>query len=208
MHQMGGRAAVRAVAAALALAASAACSPSSAEKAGPTATVATEVPTTATTNPYAVPPVIDAAYVNRVLAGLDAAVGDVTRMVLTSHTIPPEAYDRLKALYADPDYLQIAIDGYQLDIRDNFRSYKENPGNNATTVTQLITAQSDCIFAKVQRDYTAVGLQPSPTLNVQWIGLKPLNSARDPREYNLTSWAFIYDGFPPNHSQPKNPCVS
>jgi len=41
------------------------------------ATVPTAAPTTTTTNPYAVPQVIDAAYFNRVLAGLDAVEGDV-----------------------------------------------------------------------------------------------------------------------------------
>jgi hypothetical protein len=38
-------------------------------------------PTTVPADPYAVPAVIDAAYVNRVLEGLDAAVGDVVRIV-------------------------------------------------------------------------------------------------------------------------------
>jgi len=185
-----------------------ACSPSK-EKAtpAPTVTLATEPERTTTTNPYAIPAVIDAAYVNRVLAGLDAAMGDVTRLVIRTKTIPPEAYQQLKALYADPDFLQIAIDGFQADMREVFKSYRLNPGNKVTTVTQLITAQSDCIFTKVSRDYSAVGLQPSATLEVQWVGIKPLDRNRDPTGFNRTSWALVYDGFPPSHTQPPNPCA-
>ena len=48
------------------------------EPLGPTATVPQG---TTTTNPYAVPPVIDEPYVNRVLAGLDQGVGDIVRLV-------------------------------------------------------------------------------------------------------------------------------
>src|SRR5205085_10070389 len=69
----------------------------------PTATVPVA---TTTTNPYAVPEVIDEAYVNRVLAGLDAAVGDMLRLVVSARTIPPEALERLRALYIG-DHRQI-----------------------------------------------------------------------------------------------------
>ncbi|MDQ2826385.1 MAG: hypothetical protein M3Y04_05430, partial [Actinomycetota bacterium] len=132
MQQMGGKAVVRVALATLALVVPVACSPSSAEKAGPTATVATEVPTTATTNPYAVPPVIDAAYVNRVLAGLDAAVGDALRLVYGSHNISLAALDRLRAVYATQDILQFTIDGLQLDMDSGFKTYRPSPGNRQT----------------------------------------------------------------------------
>lgn len=72
------------VVAALALAASA-CSSSTGAARPPSATVGTETPRTTTTNPYAVLAVIDTAYVNRVLAGLDAAVGGVTRLVVRTY---------------------------------------------------------------------------------------------------------------------------
>ncbi len=185
-----------------------ACTTSSAEKAGPTATVATEVPTTATTNPYAVPPVIDAAYINRVLAGLDAAVGDIVRLVVRTKTIPPEAYNRLKALYADPGFMQIKIDGYQRDIREEFKSYKSDPGNKVSTVSKVITSRPTCIFVQVNRDYSAVGLTTLPELNVQWIGLRLSEALSDPARYNPTPWSYIYDGFPPDHSQPVDPCAA
>ena len=149
---------------------------------------------------------IDVAYVNRVLAGLDAVMGDVTRLVLRTRTIPPEAYERLRAIYADPDFLQITIDGFQLDIREGFRAYRPDPGNNRTVVTKLITARPECIFASVQRDYSDVGTAPNPNISAQWVGLRPLDRSKDPKGFNPTPWVLVYDGFPPGRSQPENPC--
>lgn len=211
MPLMGGTGAVRAVVAAVvaavALAASA-CSSSPTGTAGPSATVGTEPPRTTTTNPYAVPAVIDAAYINRVLAGLDAAVGDVARMIIRTKTIPPEAYYRLKALYADPTFLQITIDGYQRDIREGFRNYKPNPGNKLSTVSKIISSRPTCIFLQVDRDYSAVGLNPLAELNVQWVGLRLSEPRSDTAGYNPTPWSYIYDGFPPDRSQPEDPCAT
>jgi hypothetical protein len=64
----------RNLAATLVLVLAAACSQSGDER-GPTATVPSAPITTQPADPYAVPDVIDAAYVNRVLAGLDAVMG-------------------------------------------------------------------------------------------------------------------------------------
>ncbi len=208
MHQMGGKAAVRATLATLALLVPAACSSSPVDTAPPAATVRTEPETTTTTDPYAVPAVIDAAYVNRVLAGLDAALGDVTRLVVRTRTIPPEAYDRLKSLYLNPDLLQLMIDSAQSDMRRGFAGYKSEPGNRASIVLELITAQRACIFAKVRRDYSAVTNRPPAELEIQWVGIKPLDPARDLSGYNMSKWAFVYDGFPRDHSQPGDPCAS
>jgi len=110
-------------------------------------TLATAPLRTTTTNPYAVPAVIDVAYVNRVLSGLDAANGDITRLVVRTRTIPREAYDGLKALYADPDFLQIQIDNFQNDLRKGLAGYKSEPGNATTIVSRLITSRPTCVFA-------------------------------------------------------------
>ena len=193
------RTAIRAVVAATLLAASA----------GATATVATELPapaTTTTTNPYAVPAVIDVAYVNRVLAGLDAILGDVTRIVVSTRSIPPDAYDRLRALYATNDLLQLTIDSVQSDIRRGLNSYKIEPGNKTSTVQHIVSADSRCVFVKVERNYSAVSTSPN-TVNPQWVGLRIKEATRDPKNYNPTPWMLVYDGFPQDRSTPTNPCT-
>lgn len=207
-YALGGRMAVRVALASLLLAASACSSSSDADRAGPTATVATEPPTTTTTNPYAVPPVIDIAYVSRVLAGLDALRGDITRLIISSRTIPREAYDRMRALYGNDEWLQLRIDNFQSDMRRGFAGYSTQPGNQVTTVNQLLTSARNCIFARVTRDYSAVGPGATTTSDRNWVALRPLDRSRDPHGYNVTEWALTYDGFPPDRSQPPDPCVS
>ena len=206
---MARRTAIPAILAALALTASAACSNGSADKgsAGANPTLATDPPTTTTTNPYAVPAVIDVAYVNRVLAGLDAVKGDATRELLRSKTITNDVFDRMRAVYDSNEFLQLTIDGLEADVRERFTSYQPIPGNVASNVSKLITGRSDCVFAQVQRDYSKVGVRPSQETSMQWVALKPLNRLRDPRGLNPTYWAFTYDGVPRDRSQPQDPCA-
>jgi len=85
----------------------------------PTATVPQA---TTTTNPYAVPAVIDEAYVNRVLAGLDQALGDLVRLVVSTKSIPPEALDRLRALYVGV-HRQFQLDLLSADLQMGFANY-------------------------------------------------------------------------------------
>jgi len=170
---------------------------------GPTATL--PQPTT-TTDPYAIPAVIDEPYVNRVLAGLDQAVGDVVRIVVGSRTIPPEAIERLKAIYVG-DALQLKVDGLQNDMFRGFSGYRAVPGNKTTTVTRIIEATPSCIFAEVHKDFSAVSTNSDPALSIQWVALRPLDQTRDPMGYNSTRWVFTYDGFRQDLSKPDNPCV-
>ena len=186
------RTAVQAGVATLLVVALAACDSSSGADRGSASTVATEPAPTTTTNPYAVPAVIDEVYVNRVLAGLDAAMGDVVRLVVSARTIPPEAYDRLKALYATPDSMQLVLDGFQLDMRRGFTGYKSPPGNKRSVVTQIVSARPTCTFVRVERDYSAVSSEMVPTADIQWIGLRPLDSSRDTKRYNPTPWSIFY----------------
>ena len=189
------------------LLASSACTRSATDRGTAGGTVATEPLPTTTTNPYAVPAVIDVAYINRVLAGLDAVRGNTLRIVIRTNTIPPEAYDQVKALYTNPAPMQETIDGYQRGIRERFVNYKPDPGNRISTVARIVTTQPTCIFVQVKRDYSAVSLNPTGDFQTQWVGLRPLDQARDPHGYNPTSWAYVYDGFEPDRSQPSDPCA-
>ncbi len=184
------------------------CNPSSADRGAaiPTATVRTEPEPTTTTNPYAVPAVIDVAYVNRVLAGLDAVNGDVVRLAYRTRTIPLEALDRLKSIYATQLMLQFAIDGLQLDMSYGFKNYRVGSGNRVSTVTQLITVQPNCVFAQVHRDFSATSTDTSAGVNPQWIAILRLDPLRDPNHFNATQWSFGYDGFAPGGARPPNPC--
>ena len=179
------------------------CSKGSDDAAQPRTTVPTAPALTTTTNPYAVPEVIDVAYVNRVLAGLDAVTGDALRMAVDAGYVTDEVLKRLRALYAEQT-LGIQVDGFTNDARAGRESFRG--GNQKTTVTKLFTGSTTCIFAQVARDLSAVVESPSPELATQWVALRPLDPTRDPSRLNPTPWIYVYDGFKKDHSQPANPC--
>lgn len=201
-------AARRAVAVGLAVVALAACTKDNAPV-PPGATLGTAAPTTTTTDPYAIPNPIDAAYVNRVLAGFDAVTGDVVRMMVATKNIPREAADRLKALYRTDAILNLRLDSISRDLAFRLDTFKPQPGNAVTTVSDLISAKPACVFAKVSRDYAAVSASPSSPVGIQWIAIVPLESSRDPSHYNPTGWSYIYEGFEPGRLPPQgDPCVA
>jgi hypothetical protein len=194
----------RAAAAVVGLSLLAACSTGSGKSGPPGATVGTAPPQTTTTDPYAVPAVIDAAYVNRVLAGLDAANGDIVRLLVSTKTITPEMIERLKALYIDRDLLQLQIDSMQTDLHRGLTGVKPNPGNSLTTVSEFITKSPSCVYAKVFRDATLVAVSPDPRFATQWVALKPAPAISS---LNPTGWAYVYEGFQRDLTAPtKNPC--
>lgn len=163
---------------------------------------------TTTTDPYAPPPVIDAAYVNRVLAGLDQVVGDVVRMVVRDRALTPEAEAYLRAVYSDEgNAFADQRDGLRADVDGGLVDARPNPGNQVTTVSRLVSARGDCIFAQVQRDLSPIVYKPNPELTVQWVGLKPLDRSRDPGHVNPTPWMYVFDGLRKDYSQPEDPCA-
>ena len=186
----------------------AACSPGEPKAQPQGATVPTAAPTTTTTNPYAVPPVIDAAYVNRVLAGLDAVFGDAFRLMVSTRTVSTESLDRLKAVYGDGDLLNLQLKVVQDNLLFDRAKIPANPGDKRTWIDTLISASATCIFASVDRDYSAVTGVASP-FRREWIALRPLATASDPNRYNSTGWAYTYEGFDPNRQPPAtSPCAT
>ncbi|MFN2608858.1 MAG: hypothetical protein ABR511_13370 [Acidimicrobiales bacterium] len=185
---------------------SAACSGGGSAKATlPHATIATAPETTTTTNAYAVPTVIDAAYINRILAGIDATFGDLIRTALAQHAVTAEAIDRMKALFSGP-VLTTQLNLLTEEEAGGFRDLKPNPGNRSTKVVTIVTALADCVYAHVSRDYSAVAVAPSAALTDQYVGLNRASPGQDPNHYNPTGWTVVYDGFLQDHSQPPDPC--
>jgi hypothetical protein len=142
------------------------------------------------------------------LAGLDGITGDVVRMVVRAKMFPMEAFDRLKAIYETDALLNRELDGYSQDAAGGFTGYQPGPGNQRTVVGQLLTTSPTCIYAQVVRDYSAVGVRGA-TDSTEWVAIRPLQSARDPHGYNRTGWAYKYEGFTQQRTQPAtNPCAA
>jgi hypothetical protein len=171
---------------------------------GPTATVPQA---TTTTDPYAVPAVIDEAYVNRVLAGLDHSVGEVARIALGERAITKEVADRLKALYVG-EFLDLSVASLQADIRNGFATYRDDPGDQRTIVTELLHVTPSCVFTKATRDYSAVSNRQQTSPTIVWIAIQPseaVNVQASPT-FNPTRWLFIFDGHSTDEMEPADPC--
>ncbi|MFN2606907.1 MAG: hypothetical protein ABR511_03270 [Acidimicrobiales bacterium] len=187
-------------------AAVAACSSAKGGQAYVPPSIATAPEQTTTTNPYAVPPTIDVAYVNRVLAGLDAAFGDILRQVVKDRAINRAVDDQLTALYTNK-MQALTVITLEAEAGNGFRSFKDPPGDQRTTVARLITAERGCIFAQVNRDLSPLSQSPDSEAASQWVGLVPADPARDPSSVNPTPWIYSYEGFGPNHTPPVAPCA-
>lgn len=164
---------------------------------------------TTTTNPYSpVPLVIDAEYVDRVLAGLDQALGDTLRIVVQARNIPQEVIDRVRNIHSGQRIVQLQLTGYQTALERGLRDFKPVPGNQQTLVAELLTVKRDCVYARVKRDYTAMSTHADPRFDTQGVAIRR-RAEVDPLRYNPTPWELIYDGFTPQFTAPpEDPCGS
>ena len=167
-------------------------------------------PSTQPPDPYAVPAVIDAAYVNRVLEGLDAVMSDVFRRVINAKAIPTDVVDRVKAVYLHPEDMHFLLSGLQQNLATNFEDYRPVPGNRKSTVEQLIDASPSCVFVQASRDYSEqVTSADDDVRNVpSWIGLAPKDPAIDPARYNPTPWVISLEKLRSQGERPPSPCVA
>src|SRR5205085_92822 len=95
---------------------------------------------------------------------------------------------------------------FQAGLSNNFDGVRPVPGNRTTTVSELISASVDCIFAKVNLDASAVAVSPDPALQTQWIAIVPLETLGTPTR-NATGWGFLYEGFEADLTAPSDPCA-
>ncbi|MFN2607445.1 MAG: hypothetical protein ABR511_06050 [Acidimicrobiales bacterium] len=177
-------------------------------KALPHATVPTATEQTTTTNPYVVPATIDAAYVNRVLVGLNMANGDTLRLVMRTRGITQEVIDRLQAIYQNRDDVNLQLQSLQYQLRQAFSGMSETPGAVRTAVTDVIDASPACIFVQVSFDDSALRAGQAAAPRTEWIGLAPIDPSRDPNHYDPTPWVIATEGISVDGKAPPNPCTA
>lgn len=169
-----------------------ACSPSGAKD--PETTVPTAPTTAATTevvDPFAVPAVIEAAYVDKVLAALNRVDGDLVRDLVQTNTLSEMANIRLRAIYNDPEFQQELESLVKLFGR-GIGGFKRPPGDRRTTVTEIVTASPTCVLAEVTHDYSNVvenAAQPLAGEEVAIVTLRPTQANADPQDLNPTPWS-------------------
>lgn len=171
-----------------------ACSSADDDGAGPTPATQPAPPTTTTTtqpaDPYAIPEVIDEAYVNRVLAALDKIDGDVLRRVVANEGIDAEVPKMLRAIYNDPQYDE-ELDGIRRVLSRGLEAFRRPPGNRRTIVARLVEARSDCVFFEARTDSSEVlkVVPPQPHDELELFTLRPTNEGADSSGINPTPWS-------------------
>lgn len=204
--------AARLLASALALSLLAACSSSPGDDTAD-ATVPTAPPlettTTAAPDPFAVPEVIDEAYVNRVLAALYRIDGDVLRRVVADGEVPSDARRMLRAMYNDPQF-ELEFQGTLKTVARGLDRFKRPPGDRKTEVVKLMTARPDCIFVEVTVDFSDVVVSPpAATGDTHFLALQPTQPGADPQEINKTAWSIAYTEIVKKGEAPQEqPCNS
>ena len=168
----------------------------------PTAKVRPAPPTTA--DPYAVPAVIDIAYVNRVLAALDQVDGDATREAVAARALTSSADALLKAIY-EGDAYRFELKAWDVTSKRGFVGFHNPIGNRRTTARKVISGSQSCVFVQAERDYSAVADHAAAQSLPQYIVLRPRAAAPD--AVNRTPWLIAEDFVRPDGSDPGNRCA-
>jgi len=179
-----------------------AASPSSTT--APTTGRAASSPTTGPADPYAVPEVIDAAYVERVLAALYAVDGEALRSALDKGAVDAEVIGLLQAIYVEPQ-LRIEVEALIRALGDT-SGFKRPPGDRVARVGRLRQVDRRCVIAEAVFDFESVVEQPSPAPGGETliIALVPRGSAEGTP--NPTGWSISDAEYIRTGEEPEQPC--
>jgi hypothetical protein len=174
---------------------------------GPGATVPHAASTSTTSSdPYAIPSPITAAYVQRVLDALEAINPQMGAIVVTQRNLSPEAARLLRSTSTADDFAtqtQILL----AQLAKGLPGYLNPPGAVRDTIENLVYASNSCIFVAANRDYSAL-LSPPPALHLYYFVLRRAQPQDDPTHVNPTGWVEAFLGHNSDNSQPEDTCVT
>ena len=157
-------------------------------------------------NPDVIPAVITPAYVNAVFKVLNHIDGNATRLLAAERVVTPAVRSDYRAIFNDPMYpteLASAGESIQQGAIENVRS---DAGDAVTTVVQLVTASSRCIFAQTRTDLSEGFIQPRPRPASEYYELAPKQRGSDPERLNPTPWAISYNVAYLQPTEANSPC--
>jgi len=154
-----------------------------------------------------VPPVIDEAYVQRVLTALYDLESEAVRQMVTAGEVTGEAEAIVRAI-GRPDLVERELDSYRADAEQGFPGAQLPPGNQQVQLEELISADPSCVFARMTRDFSQVLLDPSSQSGPTFVQLLPESEGEDPSGKNLTPWIVGGTLLVANGEVPENPCVA
>lgn len=180
--------------------------PSAAPTPSPTATAPPSPTPPPSPEDYAVPAVIDEAYIQRVLTALYDLESEVVRLAQASGGLSDPARDLLRAIYR-PEQTSFQFSVYEEASAEGFPGLRPTPGNQGFAVQDLLSATTECIFVAGQRDFSEVLSAPSELEGLTYVQLLPRVAAEDPGARNATPWMVGGSERRPDGSVPEDPCA-
>jgi hypothetical protein len=156
-------------------------------------------PSPADEDPYAIPDVIDEAYVDRILTTLNALSGDALRDILRHRTYTASADQIIWAVFVGAQR-EITIDTWGLAAADGDGLDDYAGGDLKTTTRNIVEARNDCIAVSVSNDRSLLLKDPPPVAS-GYVVLVPLDPDHDSNSLNPTPWA-IAARFPADEVAP------
>jgi hypothetical protein len=181
----------------------AACRPNRSDQPLPPPVVTT--PTTAPS--YAIPAVIDADYVARVMQALDHIYGSAIRHLAQTRSIDETFLRHLVATH-NPRIFALVQDLWVRIQAKDFAGLAPTPADPRTRIDTLLRADRDCILLQGDRDLSPLHASDDPTNHQPFVALTPLRSDRNPERLNPTPWAINFSGQATDGSLPEDTCLA
>jgi hypothetical protein len=172
-------------------------------------TTTTSTSTTLAPASYAVPEVIDQAYVQRVVSAYDKVLGDAIRVLKRDGGVSDEFLKHLLAIYTQPEFESQTRGWQQAAAEGDLDKRPAVPDDPVTRVVRLARADAKCITAEVDRDLRPTlqpGVEPAESDQPDYVVLVRKKPDRDPTASNPTPWVMAFDGFKIDGTEPVNSC--
>lgn len=157
-------------------------------------------------NPDVIPAVITPAYVDAVFAVLNHINGNAVRSMLAANAVTPTVQRDLRAVFADPLYVQ-EIKIANQTLAQGTRNFRRPPGDIETTVRRVIAASRSCVFVSAVSNFRAVVTKEGSSAASEYWVLMPKPSGIDPSHLNPTPWALAFNATYASPTSIPNQCA-
>jgi hypothetical protein len=154
-------------------------------------TVAEQSTTTTATDPWAVPDVIDAEYVRRVLQRIDDVRAEVRRDVYASRQFTETDRKKIEAIYTGHQ-LAVALNEWPILAATDHSDMIANPGPAIVAIQGVLAADPDCIWANVTFDESRNRPLPKTPVQAQVV----LEKSSHDTQVNPTPWMIKHKTIP------------
>lgn len=156
---------------------------------------------------YAVPEMIDEAYVQRVVSAYDKVLGDAIRILVRDQGASEDFLEHLLAIYTEPEFdaqQRFWLEGI---AEGDLKKRPAVPRDPITKVLHLSELSQQCIIARTDRDRRpTLTVEPEESPEDDYVVLVRKRPGRDPAGLNPTPWVMAFDGFKLDNSVPRNSC--